>query len=770
VSVQKIWQAIKLFCKSLKGLTKSGEKYQTLINESSDPIFSFFPDGRYAYVNKAFADELGLEQDSVIGKKIWDIFSKNEADKRFGVVKQVFGSGEVRTVEVFIPEKEGGKYYLTTIKPIKRDDGKVKSVLCISKNITNLKQAEERLRQNNVRHVAMMNNIGDVVCIIGIDGTMKYRSPNIEKIFGWKPEDLIGTNGWNNVHPDDTDRILEKYVELFKKDNSVVTVECRCKCKDGTFKWIELTAINCINDESICGVLLNYHDITVRRRLEEKLRTSIKEYQTTIDGLLAGVIVHDTDTRILVNNSEACNILGLSTEQLTGKESIDTMCNFVDKDMYPIRVKDYPVNKVISTKKSIKNYLLGVIRGDRGYITWVNVNAMPIFTEEGDLEKVVINFIDVTEQKRARDEKEKIARIESLGVLASGIAHDFNNLLLGIMGNTSMAIDEKDNSIREELLQESIRATKRATGLSNQLLTFSKGGIMSTNVSSIAKIVNESATFVLGKNTKCRCEISLDNDLWLAKVDANQIFQVIQNLVINAVQSMPGGGLVHVCGKNVENPECIGLGSFVLISVRDEGIGIPEKYLSKIFDPYFTTKNKQGGGSGLGLAVSYSIIKKHNGHIFAESESGVGASFHVFLPAVKKKLQVEKNKESDVALRSLKVLVMDDEEMLRNMLDSMLKRLGHQVELVAHGQEAIEKYVVAKESPIPFDLVILDLTIPGGMGGVETLAHLRKIDPEVVALISSGFSHDFPEGFAATLQKPYTKKSLQKVLMEMFGN
>lgn len=278
----------------------------------------------------------------------------------------------------------------------------------LENELSNLKKELEILRLSEksgnireARHQAMIANIGDVIGIIGSDGIIKYKSPNIERWFGWKPEDLVGTDGWETVHPEDIERIHKDFITLTEKDNKSVTYEYRFKCKDGSYKWIELTAVNCINDSIINGLLLSYHEISKRKQTEKKLRKREREYRATVDGLLVGVVVHAADTSILISNPEASNILGLTTKQLSGKEVIDPAWKFIYEDSSSMKVEDYPVSKVISSEKPLINYVLGINRPDRDNITWVIVNAVPLFSTDGKLEKVVANFIDITDRKQA---------------------------------------------------------------------------------------------------------------------------------------------------------------------------------------------------------------------------------------------------------------------------------------------------------------------------------------------------------------------------------
>jgi signal transduction histidine kinase/CheY-like chemotaxis protein len=424
----------------------------------------------------------------------------------------------------------------------------------------------------------------------------------------------------------------------------------------------------------------------------------------------------------------------------------------------------------------------------------------------GTLDRVLVSFMDITERKtaeeslrRAHDELEvrvqertleledevlkrekmegelhKVQRIESIGVLAGGIAHDFNNLLTGITSNLSLAkMLLKPGDRVNKYLAESEKASFRAHDLTMQLLTFSKGGSPVKKVSRIGKLIEESASFAL-RGSNIRCDFSISPELWPAEVDEGQISQVINNLIINADQAMPGGGVISVLGENVDidagDALPLSYGRYVRITVADSGIGIPEDLVQKIFDPYFTTKQK---GSGLGLATSYSIIIKHNGLITVDSAVGAGTTFSVYLPASDGKAVSEAPAEEMFCSGNGRVLVMDDEEMIREAAGEILEYAGYDVGFAKDGAEAIALYGKAKDSGRPFDAVIMDLTVPGGMGGKEAVTELLMIDPLVRAIVSSGYSNDpimadyGKFGFSGVVSKPYTTGKLSSAVRKV---
>jgi signal transduction histidine kinase/CheY-like chemotaxis protein len=409
------------------------------------------------------------------------------------------------------------------------------------------------------------------------------------------------------------------------------------------------------------------------------------------------------------------------------------------------------------------------LAGDRRNVT---VYLSVCLGHEETLSKVIVSLTDITKRKRSEEELLRVQKLESLGIFAGGIAHDFNNILATILGNVSLAKDEADpKSETFELISEAEKASRRAQTLTKQLLTFAKGGAPVKETASVGDTIKESSLFVT-HGSRSGCEFSIAEDLWPVEADVGQISQVISNIVINANQAMPEGGIIKVKAENLVidegNEWQLKPGRYIRISIKDEGVGIVEKYHSKIFDPFFTTKQEE---SGLGLATAYSIIKKHDGHITVKSQFGVGTTFHIYLPASEK--EGREKMEDKVKKGRGKILLMDDDASLRKMAGRMLNKLGYEPEFAKDGDEAIRMVKEAKEAKKPYDVVILDLTIPGGMGGKVAIQKLLEIDPKIKAIVSSGYSDDpvlanFQEyGFKGMIPKPFEKLSLSKILHEV---
>ncbi|MBZ0155573.1 MAG: response regulator [Alphaproteobacteria bacterium] len=434
--------------------------------------------------------------------------------------------------------------------------------------------------------------------------------------------------------------------------------------------------------------------------------------------------------------------------------------------------------------KTFKEFLIAIAEG-RNFFKTETVNrtlqgetihlllTAMIPPEDSSYRNLLIGIVDITDRKKLERELLKIQKLESLGLLAGGIAHDFNNLLTAIVGNISlgkMNVLPGDKVYR--WLDEAEKASLRAKGLTQQLLTFSKGGAPVKKVLALGELVRESAGFTV-RGSKVRCEYYIPPDLWTVEADEGQISQVIHNLIINAEQAMPDGGTIRVhCCNSVVSPESVlplKSGRYIKISIQDQGIGIPPDYLGKIFDPYFTTKQK---GSGLGLATAHAIINKHGGHITVESALRVGATFHLYLPSSSREVCSGRKREKPLIGHG-KVLIMDDEEAVRNIAGEILRDFGYEARFASDGAEAVSLYEQAKKADRGFDAVILDLTIPGGMGGLEALRKLQEIDPLVRAIVSSGYSIDpvlkeyRKYGFKGAVVKPYRVEELNKEVYEV---
>jgi PAS domain S-box-containing protein len=517
-----------------------------------------------------------------------------------------------------------------------------------------------------------------------------------------------------------------------------------------------------IISQTFASALLRYS--TEMNLAEEKERLSV-----TLESIGDGVITTDINGDITLLNNIAEKLTAWSTEEAKGKP-ISEVFNIIDERTG--KTQDSPVDKVLKTKEIINLLNHTILIDKKGNKTAIADSAAPIKDSEGNMLGVILVFRDVTLEKQRESNILKLKKLESVGVLAGGIAHDFNNILTGILGNINLAtLCRKEPKDAARYLDNAIKGCKRAASLTQKLLTFSKGGAPVKENASIGEIITESIEFILhGSNIKA--EFIIPEDLWISEVDKDQINQVIQNITLNSIESMEDGGIFTVRCRNTtlatSHPHS---GKYIEIKIKDTGTGIEEKDMEKIFDPYFSTKET---GSGLGLAITHSIVHNHDGFIEVQSRQGEGTEFSLYLPAdennkVNSKLEIKKNSSNKKDQYS--ILILDDEEVIRKVLEFSLKKMGHFVASSANGEDTVDKFKSGK-----FNLVILDVTIPGGMGGVETIKELKKIDPEIKAIVSSGYAgghviSDYKlHGFCGSLTKPYRFDELQNLINEVMSS
>ena len=520
----------------------------------------------------------------------------------------------------------------------------------------------------------------------------------------------------------------------------------------------------------VTQALREWRHIIKRRKAEASLAEEKERLAVTLRSIGDAVITTDIEGRISLINRVAEHLTGWRQEEALG-EPLERVFTIINE--HTRKRCDNPVAKVLETGQIIGLANNTVLISRDGTERVIEDSGAPILDQQKRTIGVVLVFRDATEKRRLQDERQKAQRLESIGILAGGIAHDFNNSLTAIIGNISLAkFYAKPGDKVFEKLEEIERAAMQTKDLTQQLLTFSKGGEPIKEIVSIAELLKEAALFTL-RGSNVRCTFDLPENLWPVSIDAGQMSQVFNNIIINAEQSMPEGGIIDVKTQNVDitSPALMpsGPGKYVKISIRDHGIGIPRDHLTKIFDPYFTTKQK---GSGIGLTVAHSIVDRHNGHITAESV-GNGATIQVYLPAVEGVLSELSRRSSELMSGSGKVLLMDDEQIIRAVGSEMLQLLGYEVVCARDGAEAVELYRQALERGLAFDAVILDLTIPGGMGGKEAVSKILSLDPTAAAIVSSGYSNDqvISEyrryGFRGAVCKPYRLQELSAILHEV---
>jgi signal transduction histidine kinase len=548
----------------------------------------------------------------------------------------------------------------------------------------------------------------------------------------------------------------------------------RIRRPDGKVIWIsENVTIRPLGGSrySLVGVAV---DITPQRGAEEALAAEKERLAVTLRAMSEAVITTDTNGIIQFMNPAAAALLELEAADCLGRP-VQEVCRLQSsRSEKPVEV---PVGRVARGDAIVNLPPHTLLCGrDPAKPRVVEGCCAPIHAADSRVTGTVLVLRDVTEQERLEQELMRATRLESVGVLAGGIAHDFNNILTAVMGNLALAqLDVDSQSPAGVSLRSAEKAALRARDLTQQLLTFAKGGEPVRAAVQLEAIVREVADFAL-HGSQVKAHYDLAPDLWPADVDKGQIGRVVQNLVINSVQAMPQGGQLRISVRNDpqdgEGRPGLAAGDYIQIAITDTGEGIRPEHLSRIFDPYFTTKSS---GTGLGLAAVYSIVKKHGGQIDVESVFGRGTTFRIWLPALRQGAVRVATQVPWGTLPRLRgrVLFMDDEQIIRDMATTLLRRFGLEVVCAEDGALAVEQYRTALAEGRRFDLVIMDLTVPGGMGGLAALARLRELDPAVKAIVSSGYSSDpvlanhREHGFIAVVAKPYEVGELEKVLREL---
>ncbi len=676
-----------------------------------------------------------------------------------------------------------------------------------------LRRARDALDESERRYRAVVEDQTELICRFKNDGTQVFVNDAYCRYFGRTRSEILGTRFKPVMSAAEKQNVKEHLASLTPV-HPIGSMTNQVEVPGNGIRWLKWNNHAIFDDR---GNVLEYQsvgrDITDVQQAEEELRKYQENLEALIDtrtqelvtsnaklqqevaersiaeDLLAeekerlavtlrsigeGVITTDIYGQVLLVNRVAERLTGWKQEYATGTPVAKVLSLIDEKNRTPI---ENPALRLLNQDGSSNFPCRAVLAAKDGSERTIEESASIISDHENRTIGFVIVFRDITDRQKLETELARTQKLESLGLLAGGIAHDFNNILTAIFGNIILArMNTGEDSAGFEHLAEAEKAMVRAKELTQQLLTFSKGGAPVKETADISGIIIDSTKFML-RGSQSGCEFALDPSLWTVEVDVGQISQVINNIVINADHAMPGGGIIRVAARNCtlkkETVLPLPPGRYVKITIEDKGNGIPQENLTRVFDPYFTTKAK---GSGLGLSTALSIIRKHSGHIEIQSEPGKGTRVHIYLPASDKSLNGSETGNDQPVGGSGRILVMDDEEAIRDMASALLSHFGYRSCVAQDGEEAIALYKDAAAKNDPFAVVIMDLTIPGGLGGKETIAKLIEFDPSVKAVVSSGYSTDpivanFREyGFAGILTKPYTAKEMSEIIRRVLAS
>ncbi len=624
----------------------------------------------------------------------------------------------------------------------------------------------------------ILYNMHDLILMTDPEGFIIFVNEKLKNALGFLENEIIKKSvntilktPKNLFYKKKTDKYKQFIIEetqIIKKDNQIIPIQLYCIPEYD-------------KNKKLLGYLLICHDISDKKKLENQIAEfkimanslfeKDKEYKRILEAISDGIIVVDKELNIILLNQKFLNIY----QNIKDRDLLNKNLNEVFNDKKDINfINDF--NIILNNGKIIINEKMIHIKDeDRFFEIW----KIPILINN-EVEKIASIFRDISDKKKNEEINIRTEKINSIGVLAAGIAHDFNNILTGILGNINLInfiFKNKENiDLNEikELLYYSEKATKHAKTLTSQLLTFSKGGSPILRSGSIIELIKESASFCLsGSNIDFKIEA--EEDLWSVKFDENQIANVLNNIFINSKQSIKENGEIIVLAENFETTKINHFfpfknGKYVLIQIKDNGIGIKKENLNKIFDPYFSTKTD---GNGLGLATTFSIIQKHNGFIDVDSKEGKYTIVRIYFPAILTAKSVEmvedfKYNKRKIGINKKKILLMDDSKHIQSLSEKIFKHLGHELTLTSNVKDTIDIYKSTYKTDKEFDIVILDLTIKGGPGGKEAIQKLLKINQNIKAIVCSGYSNDTilnnyeQYGFKASINKPYSIEEISK--------
>lgn len=605
--------------------------FRAMVQNLSDAIVIVDANSVKRYVSPASKSILGYEPEELVGRSSFEIMHPDDYDRVQTFLREFVGKpGQTAEVDLRARHRDGSWRVLRCTCQNLLHDPALQGIVLNTRDVTERRQAEEALRRSEARFRALVQNLFDVITVVNPDGTRRYVSPSIERWLGYPPEEMIGRSIFDSVHPEDVDRVRQAFAQCLANPGQPVQVELRARRRDGSYRVFETTGTNLLQDPAIEGIVFITRDVTERKQAEEALRTEEERFRVLVQNSTDVFVTCDAEGTVLFVSPASERWLGLSPEDIKGRhwsEGIHPEDRKKVQEAFERTLANPPDEAVLVE-----------YRGLHRDGSWRLLESLVSNQLDNPAVRAIIgNVRDVTETRKAQEATAQAEKMESIGVLAGGVAHDFNNLLGALDLNLSLMEQELDHPGPrfKTFLAEAQTAVARARGLARQLLALAKGaGRPVQKEVRLEGLIRETASISLTGN-RSRCVLDLPGDLLTVWADEVQIGQVLANLVLNADQAMPGGGTIHVRAENLslETDEAVlGLraGRYVKISVCDQGPGISSESLPKIFDPYFTTKP---GGTGLGLAVSHSILQAHGGALHAASHEGTGAIFTMYVPA-----------------------------------------------------------------------------------------------------------------------------------------
>jgi len=764
--------------KAEEALRRREQDFSVLVENAQDMIVRFDTDLRHVYCNTAVEQHLGVPPRMFIGKTPLETGGPREQTEfADGSLRKVLETGEAQEVEQSYPLPSGPKFFHTRIVPERDKQGRIEFLLAISRDITERKRTEEALRKSEEKYRLLVDSADEAI-LVAQDGRLKFVNRMTLKLTGYPEQELTTRPFPDFIHADDRAMVVERYQRRLKGDTDQPKYAFRLLTRDGSIKWVEIGAV-LIDWEDKPATLNFLTDITERKQAEEALRRAEEKYRSIFENAVEGIFQTSPEGRYLSVNPALARIQGYaSPEELIASVTDIGKQIYVDQE----RRKEYL--RLMLEIGIVRNFEIQTFRKDRS-IVWANINARAVRDDSGTLRCFEGFLEDISGRKQAEAERLDMERkllqtqkLESLGILAGGIAHDFNNLLMVVLGNADLALEDLSAvSPAHPMLMEIKKVALRAAELCKQMLAYAGKGAFFIKPIDLSKLVEEMGHMLeISISKKALLRYDLSKNLPAIRADAAQIRQVVMNLIINASEAIDDrGGIIAVRTGYLENDQVdlkdypfadeLAQGPYVFLEVADTGCGMNSATLAKMFDPFFTTKFT---GRGLGLPAVLGIVRGHKGALKIDSAPEQGTTFHILFPAVETAIEAtdsEWNGKETWKGAGL-ILLVDDEEPVRDLCRRMLEYIGFEVATAGDGREALE---VFKKHGNRIRCVLLDLTMPY-MDGGETFAELRRLDPGVRVILCSGYNEQtlthrfFEKGLSGFIQKPYQLNDLKMKL------
>jgi PAS domain S-box-containing protein len=732
--------------------------FQSFVENSTTGVMLLNAKGFIMYISPAITKIINYNPEQMIGRDAIEFIPSEEHSSVRLLFKDWIVEKSVEKTEIIkLRHKDG---YIKSVEfhgQNHLEDPLIRGILIYFRDITKELEFQYQLQESENKFKTAFKSIPIILAISTLaDG--KYIDVNevFLESFSFTREEIIGkTSKELNIFQDYS--LREKAIQILSQDGYVRNLEINFNTRKKGLR-IGLFSVSKIKLNDVDCLLVAVVDITQTRKFEQEKEESEKILKLLFDKSNDLIFTIDLNGNVKSFNKALQELSEYSTEEIQKMNVFQVIA-----PEYHELVHQKMKTKVNSSQENTFYEIETIAKSGKRIL--MEINSTLIY--QSGMEPLIATIArDISFRKQLDEEKLRGEKMESIALLAGGLAHDFNNLLVAILGNINLLPLEGDLNQNQNLILEDLEnATIRCTDLTKQLLTFSKGGQPIKKSVDLNKLVRQTADLIL-RGSNCKTEIQSEENISLIEADQGQISQAINNIFINAKQVMPKGGIINILiqTKEIGNPNLLGLlpGRYIQLSIEDHGPGIPERYRNRIFEPYFTSKPS---GTGLGLATAYSIFKHHGGTLTYESTLDEGTTFYAYLPVGCPIMIDDHTQKEQIKRFSGHILIMDDDESVKKILGKFLDKLGFTADYVATGEEALQIYVKSK-----FTLVIMDLTIRGGMGGKVTLEKLQIIDPEIKAIVSSGYSDDDviadykKYGFVGSLRKPYTLEELQKVI------